>query len=382
MVSSSTPSDRPAALGVVFLFSLALGIATVAVPLLALSAGYDAAAIGFLVATSAASQLAIRLMLPRLLGRYADRSLIALASAAMVAGLVLLIASTSLAVFLAAQVCQGAARAIFWTSSQTHAVRSGGSPVRRLVDLNLAGNVGTLTGPALGGALAAVGLPLALAAAAVAAAASSVGAILLQRLPPYDRRDSIGTVALLRRQDVGVACWANVVGGTWWSMIGSYVPVILVGAGLGPGPIGLLVSASEGAGTAAILALRRLPARWLRPTVVGTALGALTALAAIALVPPAPATYAVLLLLGGATGGSTTTLAPALISIAAAEQEQGDALSMSGAFRAASLLVSPAAVGVLLGVVALPAAIVGVSAVLGAAGLAIGRMAGGRPTLG
>jgi hypothetical protein len=226
----------------------------------------------------------------------------------------------------------------------------------------------------LGGALAAVSLPLALAAAAVVAGCSASGAALLRRFPPYDRRDSIGTAALLRRPDVGLACWANVVGGTWWSMIGSYVPVILVEAALGPSQIGLLVSASEGAGTAAILALRRLPTHWLRPTVLVAALGALAALAAIALVPPVPAAYVVLLLLGGAAGGSTTTLAPALVSIAAAEQEQGDALSMSGAFRAASLLASPAAVGVLLGVVALPVAIAGLTGVLGGTGVAIARV--------
>jgi MFS family permease len=371
------PSDRPAALGVVFLFSLALGIVTVAVPLLALSAGYDAAAVGFLVATSAGSQLAVRLSLPRLLGRYSDRSLMALAGATMVLGLALLVVSTSLAVFLLAQACQGAARAILWTSSQTHAVRSGGSTVRRLVDLNLAGYLGTLTGPALGGALAAVSLPLALGTAALAAAGSAAGTTLLHRLPPYDRRASIGTASLLRRPDVGVACWANVVGGTWWSMIGSYVPVILVGAGLGPGQIGLLVSGSEGAGMAAILALRRLPPRWLRRTVLGTGLGALAALAAVALVPAMPAAYVVLLLLGGAAGGSTTTLAPALVSIAAAEHEQGDALSMSGAFRAASLLASPATVGVLLGAVALPVAIAGLTGVLGAAGATIARFGRG-----
>lgn len=97
MASSSTPSDRPAALGVVFLFSVALGIATVTVPLLALSAGYDAAAVGFLVATSAGAQLAVRLSLPRLLGRFPDRNLIALAGATMVVGLGLVASTERLA---------------------------------------------------------------------------------------------------------------------------------------------------------------------------------------------------------------------------------------------------------------------------------------------
>jgi cyanate permease len=135
--------DRPIALGVAFGFALSLGIATVTIPLLALGAGYEPAAIGFLVATAAASQLVTRLTLPWLLGRYADRGLIALSATLMVGAFSLLLVSTALPAFLVAQISQGAARAVFWTSSQTHAIRSGGPAVRRLVDLNLAGNAGT-----------------------------------------------------------------------------------------------------------------------------------------------------------------------------------------------------------------------------------------------
>ena len=131
--------------------------------------------------------------------------------------------------------------------------------MRRLVDLNLAGNAGTLTGPVLAGLLATFGLPLALACAAAAVSVSAVISPLLARFPPYDRRQSGGTLRLLRREGVDAACWANVVGGVWWSMIGSYVPVILVGAGLGPSIIGLLVTLSEGTGAMVLLVLRRVP---------------------------------------------------------------------------------------------------------------------------
>ena len=151
--------DRPIALAVAFGFALSLGVAVVAIPLVALGAGYDAAAVGFLAATAALSQLSTRLSLPWLLGRFPDRTLIGLAATLMLGGFCLLFVSTALPAFLVAQVAQGAARAIFWTSSQTHAIRSGGSQVRRLVDLNLAGNAGTLTGPVLAGVLATFGLP-------------------------------------------------------------------------------------------------------------------------------------------------------------------------------------------------------------------------------
>ena len=365
--------DRVASLAVAFGFSVGLGVATVAIPLLALDAGYDEAAVGFLVATSAVAQLGTRLGLPWLLGWLPDRTLIALACLLMLSGFALLLGSTALPVFVAAQLSQGAARAIFWTSSQTHAVRSGGQPVRRLVDLNTAGNVGTLIGPALAGSLAALGLPFALGAAAIGALGAAVGTPLLIRLDPYDRRRSAGTIRLLRREGVDIACWASVVGGGWWSMVGSYIPVVLVGAGIDPRGIGWLITASEGASIAALIALRGLAADRVRPVVwVGSA-ATVTILAAMAIAPPAIGVYLALLLAGGAASGAVTALAPALASLAAGPDEQGDVMSVTGTFRAAALLATPAAVGALLSAVALGPALVIVSGAVGLSGLAVGR---------
>jgi predicted MFS family arabinose efflux permease len=355
-----------------FGFSTALGVATVVIPLLALGAGYDAATVGFLAATSAASQLGTRFALPWLLGRFPDRRLILVASLLMVGAFVLLILSTALAVFVVAQLLQGAGRAVFWTSSQTHAIRGGRSAVRGLVDLNVAGNSGTLVGPALGGSLAAIGLPVALAVAAGAAAVAAVLALLLRRLPPYDRRRSAGSIRLLRREGVDVACWASVVGGTWWSMMGSFVPVVLVGAGFGSIAIGWLITASEGAGAVALLALRRLPEARIGVVVKTAAVVAMTALMAIALVPAGPVVYTVLLLVGGASNGAVATLALAMASIVAGPQEQGDALALTGTFRAGALLTAPASVGALLGVLPLATAITAVAAVVIAPGLLLG----------
>jgi MFS family permease len=352
-------------------------VATVTIPLLALHAGYDAAAVGFLTATSAVSQLGGRLGLPWLLGRFPDRTLIGLASLMMAVGFGLLLVSTSVPVFVVAQLCQGTARAIFWTGSQTHAVRSGGRPVDRLVDLNVAGNAGTLIGPVLAGSLAVIGLPVAVAAAALGAAAATIGTPLLQRLPPYDRARSAGTIGLLRRDGVDVACWASVVGGGWWSMIGSYVPVILVGAGMGPQLIGWLVTASEGAGTAALLLLRRMPVDRIRRTVRTGALVAAAMFVAIAIAPGNALLYALLLVVGGAASGAITTLAPAMVSLASGEHEQGDALALSGTFRAGALLACPAAVGALLSALTLSFAVALVGSALGLSGVLVGRPAAG-----
>lgn len=357
-MTGSLTADRVAGLVSVFGFSVGLGVGTVTIPLLALASGYDAATVGFLVATSAASQLGTRLLLPRLLGRYPDRRLIGLASLLMAAAFGLLLLSVTLPVFLAAQLCHGSARAIFWTSSQTHVVRSPGQTVRRLVDLNVVGNAGSLSGPAIGGSLAALGFGLSLGAACIAALIGAAASLLLVRYPPYDRRRSAGTWSLLRRDGVDVACWASVSGGAWWSMAGSFIPVILVGAGLGPIGIGWLITASEGAGMIALLTLRRLTDARVAPVVWTGAFVVLAALVAVAVAPARIELYALLMVIGGAASGTVTTLGPAMASLTAGPEEQGDALSLTGMFRAASLFGSPAAVGAMLAILPVAGAIV------------------------
>ncbi|HUG31203.1 MAG TPA: MFS transporter [Candidatus Limnocylindria bacterium] len=377
MTDTLVRNDRPLALGVAFAFALSIGIAIVAVPLLAIDSGYDAAAVGYIVATSAASQLATRLALPWLLGRFADRTLIASAAVLMGGAFGLLLLSTALPAFLLAQLGQGAARAIFWTSSQTHAIRSGGQPVKRLVDLNLAGNAGTLTGPALAGLLATIGLPVAIAGAAVAVGVAAVGAPLMAAFPPYDRKGGVGAFGLLRRDGVDVACWANFVAGTWWSMIGSYIPVVLVGAGLGPAIIGWLVTLSEGAGAATLLVLRRTSTSRINAIVRAGAFVEMGVLAGIAVAPPILAAYAALLIVGGTAAGAVTSLAPALVTMVSGDQEHGDALALSGTFRSIAMLAAPASVGAALGLVALPVALVAVAALSVTPGVALARRRGG-----
>jgi MFS family permease len=365
--------DRPATLVVAFGFALSLGIATVAVPLLALASGYDAAAVGFLVAGAAASQLATRLALPWLLGRFTDRSLILVSVALMVGAFGLLSISSALPIFIAAQLGQGAARAIFWTASQTHVIRSGGSPVHRLVDFNLAGNGGTLIGPLIAGLLATSGVSLAITGAAIAAGLALLLSPALATYPPFDRRKSAGTAKLLRRDGVDVAVWATFAAGTWWSMLGSYVPVLAVQAGLGPTDVGLLVSLSEGSGAAMMLLLRWLSPRRIQPIVRAAPLIEMAALAGIAIAPAALPTYAGLVMVAGLAGGAVTVLAPALVTHVASEHEHGDAIALTGTSRAVALLGAPAAVGAMLSIVALPVALVTVAVATVAPGLALVR---------
>jgi len=365
--------DRLANLFVAFAFSVSLGVAIVAIPLVALEAGYDPATIGFLAATSAASQLAFRLVLPWLFARFTDRSLIAVAALAMLAAFVLLLVSTAIVAFVVAQLLQGAARAVFWTSSQTHAVRGGGRAVDRLVDLNIAGNIGTLIGPVTAGLLAGFGLEVAIAAAAVGAAIAALATALLLRLPTYDRRRSAGTMRLLRRDGVDVACWASAAGGAWWAMLGSFIPVILSTAGVEAAGIGWLVTLSEGASIIGILVLRRLPNRQVRRATIVGSYGVGLSLVGLAFVSGQVAADAVLLVTGGMAGGTVTTLAPALASLAASTDEQGDVLALTGTFRAAALLAAPAAVGAALAVTALSEALALLGVGLAVPGVALSR---------
>jgi Major Facilitator Superfamily len=365
--------DRWASLVTIFGFAIALGVATITIPLLALAAGYDTPAVGLLVATSAVSQLATRFTLPWLLGRFSDRVLIRVAGLIMLTGFAILLVTTVLPAFIAAQLCQGAARSVFWTSSQTHVIRGSDRPVARLVDLNLTRNAGTLIGPALAGSLATVGLQAALAAAVIGAGTAALATLLLDPHPPYDRHQSGAAMALLGRRGVDVACWASLAGGTWWSLLGSYIPVILVGAGFGATLTGWLVTISEGAGTVVLLSLRRLRDARVAPLLVVATLAELGAIAGIAISPPSVPLLLGLLLVGGATAGTVTSLGPAMVSLVSTEHEQGNGLALTGIFRSIALLGAPAGVSGLLAVLTLPSAIVALSGTVAATGLVLLR---------
>jgi hypothetical protein len=159
-------------------------------------------------------------------------------------------------------------------------------------------------------------------------------------------------------------------------MLGSYIPVILVGASVGSQGIGWLITLSEGASIVGILVLRGLPHGRIRSAVQAGSFLAALVLVGLAVVPSALLGYLLLLVVGGIASGVITTLPPAMASLAAAPEEQGDALALTGTFRAAALLAVPATVGVLLSVVTLPVAVVVLGIGLGIPGVALGRAKG------
>ncbi len=353
-----TTTDRYASPVSVVGFSVALGIGFVAVPLAALDAGYDAASVGFFTAASGVVQVFGRAQVTWFLARIPDRWLIVGAALLLAATYGLLVASTAVPAFIAAMVCLGLARAYFWTGSQTHAVRGGHDTVRALAIMNTLSSIGTVVGPALGGALVAVSHDAALAVAAVVALVAAGVSLALRSLPTYDRARPAGEPRVWRRPGVDAACWASFAGGGWRALLNSYVPVVLVAAGQPSTTIGVLLSLAEGVSIASAAALVRLPRTRVR---AGLLAGVLAVGASLAMVPFAAgsvAVAAVLLGISGAGGGLVTTLGPAMAANSVPAGQVGAAIAVTGTFRAFGLLALPFGVASSLAVVPVAPAMV------------------------
>ncbi|HET7829202.1 MAG TPA: MFS transporter [Candidatus Limnocylindrales bacterium] len=365
-VDPPVAQDRPRALVAIFTFSFALGIGGLALPLVALAAGYDAVVVGLLTATSAISQFLFRLGLPQLLGKVPDRVLITLSCITIAASYGILMISTLLPVFVVAQLMQGAARALFWTASQTHAARSGGRTVRLLAEVGLVGGIGQLCGPLVTGFIAAISLQLALGTGVAVGVIGALFAATLSRLEPYARGRHAGDRRRLwLSPGIDAACWSAFVGGGWRALMSSYVPVTLTAAGLAPGLIGTLMACGELSSTFAIALLVRLPSRRALASLDAAVLAACVGLAIVPLVASQPILVALALAASGAGAGPITALSAAVARQFVQPEHEGDAIALVGTFRAGALLVAPAAVAVVLGSVAVGPALAGAGLLMG-----------------
>ena len=354
--------DVIASAGGAGIYSISLGAASVAMPLLALQAGYSAIGIGALTAVSAVSQMLIRLALGWAMRRWPDWTLVAGAGILLAVSCAIVTLSTAPVPFVMAQLLQGISRACFWTGSQTHVVRGSGRAAGALAKVNLVSSVGLLTGPLLAGVLSEVSPVLALAVAAVIALAGLVPALLLDRLPPFVPPPDRPPGRMWRRPGVDVGCWAGMTAGAWRALLSSYVPVALDAARQSATTIGVMVAVANAAqllGTA--LAGRVRPHRAVRVLLAGiVATGAATALtAAVAWSAPLAA---LVLVVSGVAAGAVQVLGPALAAESVHPEERGEAIAVTGTFRAAALLAAPLAVAGMVVVVPLTPAIAVVGA--------------------
>jgi MFS family permease len=346
--------DTVATAGGAVLFAFSLGLATVALPLLAIHAGYSAAEIGVLTATSALSQMSTRLLLGAVMRVVPEWVLVVSAGMLLAASSGLVAASTALTAFVAAQLMQGVARACFWTGTQTHVVRGDRPAVGGLAMVNLLANTGLVLGPVLAGVLTERSPQLALGAGAVIAAVGCVPAALLERLPPFSPPSDRPPGRLWRRPGVDAGCWAGVTTGTWRGLLGSYVPVALSAAQLSSSTIGVLVAVASSAaltGTAIVGRLRRI-----RRLVWSYALGAAAtgiATALVAVLAASPWAVGAALVVSGLGAGALQTVGPAMAAEAVHPQERGDVIAVTGTFRAGALFVAPLAIAGMLAAVPL-----------------------------
>jgi MFS family permease len=348
------------------IFSTAQGLSAVALPLLALQAGYSAALIGVLTAFSAVAQLACRPFLGHVMRVVPDWTLLLCAAVCLTASNGLAASSAALVPFVFAQALQGVARACFWTGSQTHVVRGPGSSLGALAVVNLLANGGALLGPLLAGFLSArVSIEFALGVGAAIAALGVLPTVVLDRLPPFAPRTGTGPrQRTWRRPGVDAGCWASLSAGAWRGLMSSYVPVILAATAYSEAAIGVFVAVANGAMLLGSGASGRIRHSRLAACYAGATLATGVAVIAVAVVAAAPAVVVAALLASGLGAGALQTIGPAIASDAVDPEERGDAIAVSGTFRAAALFVAPLLVAGLVTVLPLAAA-------MGAAGAAM-----------
>lgn len=332
--------DTAAAATAAFVFSIALGIASVAVPLLALHEGYDAVQVGVLAALPAATQMTTRFVLGAVMRLMSDWVLVAAAAAMLAVASMILVWSASAMPFAVAQLLQGTARACFWTGSQTHVVRGKRSSVRSLALVEFVSGAGQLTGPVLAGVLASDGTTTAMAVGAALAAASFVPTLFLDRLPPFERLTDRVRSRVWRRPTVAAGCWGAAVGGAWRGVQSSYLPVLLTQAGYASTVVGILVAVANGTSVVGSGVAGRVKGGFRSPYLAGVVLVGGT-LACLALVADHPVLLGCVLGLSGLAAGVIQTIGPAIAADAVHEQERGDAIAAVGTFRAAALFVVP-----------------------------------------
>ncbi len=356
--------DTVAAAGGAAVYSLSLGLASVAVPLLAIEAGYSGVGIGLLTAASAVSQMATRMVLGPVMRVLPDWTLVASAGLLLAFSSGMLVLSSAVVPFVVAELLQGVARACFWTGSQTHVVRGPGSAVGALATVNLVSSIGLLGGPVLAGVVGERSIQLALTVGAVTALVSCVPPLFLDRLPPFSPPENRPPGRLWRRPGVDAGCWAGVTAGAWRGLLGSYVPVALNAAQLTSTTIGALVSVANGAALTGAAVVGRLRRDQLVACYAGAAVAAGVGIAVVAIVASSPWLASVALAASGLGAGALQTVGPAIATEAVHPEERGEAIAVAGTFRAGALLVAPLAVAGMLSVIPLALA-------MGAAGALI-----------
>lgn len=350
----------------IFLFSVALGMATVVVPLVATASGYALGAVGFLVATSAVTQIAARAGMGVLMDRLRTRTFVLASLVLLAVSCVVLAVSQDFWAFIVSQLLQGAARAYFFTGAQTHVVRGSRTAVAALARMNITNGVGLLIGPLIAGLVGAWSLTAALWIAAAISGVAIFSGVFLTPYAPFTKprpQPGVRIQPMMQRPGVVTAGWMGATAGGWRGILNSYLAVIITEAGHSIPVAGAMMTLANLAalvGSSLATPLRRLGLG--KSTLVGTVLAA-AGTAAMALLMPTLALACVFLVLSGLGGGILQTLGPALAADSVGPEERGRSIASVGTFRAISLLVTPMGIGALVFVLPSPAVATAIVAV-------------------
>lgn len=333
------------------IYSISLGSAAVALPLLVLESGYNSVHVGLLVALSAVAQMLGRVGMGAWMNRFPDWSFIVAASILLILSSGLAALSTAAVHFIVAHLLQGISRAFFWTGTQTHAIRGDRPAVHGMAIVNVSSASGLLAGPLLAGAVGEVSLNLAMSVSAGLAALGLVPAAMLDRLPPFSPPQGSSQKGIWRRPGVDAGCWAGASAGAWRGLIGSYVPVALDAAGQSASVIGLLVAVTNAAQLVGSAGVTRLGgAGLLGGSLVAGTLAAGIGVSVVGFVADNPWLAGGTLAVSGVGAGVLETAGPAVAVENVHPQERGAVMAASGTFRAAALLISPLAAAGLVSV--------------------------------
>lgn len=348
-------------------FAVSQSMTAVVVPLLAVEVGHPVTIVGIIVAVSAVAQTIARLGMGAMMSRIPTKHFILTATVLLATSCFVLGISGALWAFVVSQLLQGAARAYFWTGSQTHVVRASDSAVSALSKLNVMQGVGQLIGPALAGTVGAWSLQVSLFTAGGLAMAATLPAMMLIRFEPFSRR-SKGADGYRRRiwlrPGVGTAASMTAVAGAWRGILNSYLPVILTGAGYSVATAGALVTVTNFASLGGSAFAGWAQARGERFANVAGTLCTGVGLALVAFFPSVIVVTVLGLLVSGWGAGWLQTIGPALAADSVGEEERGRAIASIGIFRSVSLLISPLAAAGLVLVLPGPAVASGIAGII------------------
>ncbi|MGH9114393.1 MAG: MFS transporter [Acidimicrobiales bacterium] len=369
---------------VAMVYSGALAMQVLLMPLVALASGYSKPAVGVLTAISAVAQIVIRLASAPAMRRIPDRVLVWASGVVLALSSAILAWSAILWVFVAAELLQGAARGLFWTGAQTHVVRSRRGAMGRLAAINLVGGLGMLAGPPVAGLLADSSLTTALLASSGVALVAPVLALRLHRSEPFEAVPGKMVRRLWDRPQLRMGCWAQVSAGSWRGIVNSYIPVVVKAAGESSLVVGSVVAVANAASVAGSAGAGLLRDRWTRTVLVSSVVATGIGIAFSGVTAATPVLIGLVLGVSGVGAGTLQTIGPALAATAVESAERGDAMAVSGSFRSGALLVAPLGAAGALGLAPLPGvlAMAGGAIMLPALAVRRHRRSGSRPQRG